>query len=190
MTTSQCPSLSPADIPSLITAGFRADVPSPVIVLSDPLIARDAVLSAAFDVARASERPFVELPGGLEESDGLAVLSTTVSDLARAAQSIRVPHAAGSPVQIQQTQSFIASLRALCSAERSVLVVSVSGEESAQDMNLALSVLGEPHAKVGVDLTRTPVFWCGPTAQSLPTAYRNACQVFKLAPPSPRPSTP
>lgn len=190
MTSSQCPSLSRAEIPSLITQGFRADVPSPVILLADQHVGHDAVLSAAFDVARASERPFAELPRTPVESDGLAAFSVTVAELAQASQGMTVPHAVGSPVQIQQTQSLIASLRALGSAERNVLVVRLSGEESAKEMNLALCVLDQAHPNVGVDLTHTPVFWCGPTAQSMPTAYRNACQVFTLASPTPRPAAP
>jgi hypothetical protein len=190
MTSSSFSSVAAAALPSLITAAFRADNPAPVILLADQEVDQDAVLSAAFHVARSGDRPFALLPCDSVESDGLAAVCLTVADLAQAARGMAVPHGAGSPVQIQQSQSLIATLRALGTAQRNVVVIKLAGTESAQEMTLALSALGEPHANVAVDLTRASVFWCGPTAQSLPAAYRNACQVFGLEVAPPRPPSP
>lgn len=181
--------LSSSQLASRLAAGFQAATPTPVILLGDDTAPTLATAAAA--VAGAGDRPFVLLPGpdapDRMEPDALACISLSAHDLALAARALVVPHGPGGPQQIQRAQSVLSSLRAAHVAERSVLALTLDGLETPADMNLAFSMLMEPQADL--DLTRTPVFWCVSSAASLPSAYRNKCEVFTVDT-APRPRGP
>lgn len=181
--------LSASQLAAHITGKFRVDIPAPVILLGEE--AAPALTSAVADLAAACDRPFTLLPGpdapSRVEQDALACLSLSAHDLALAARALVVPHGPGAPQQIQRAQSVLSSLRAAQAAARSVLALTFDGLETSADMNLALSMLLEPQE--GLDLTHAPVFWCVSSADKLPTAYRNKCEVFTLAT-APRPRGP
>lgn len=190
MTSSQHPTASVQRIHNLIAQGFNNDPTVPVILVGPARAGLDSVKLAAAEVASFGDRPFLVLPGARIEEEGLALLSLSLSDLSLAAKAADVPHGAGSPFEIQRSQSILSSLQSLSRADRGVLTIELAGNESAQDVNRALGMLLERHLGGTVDLTRTPVFWCTQDAGPLPAAYRNKCQVFTVEDLASRPTGP